>query len=176
MEAAEKAKIEAINATNSLRLAQDGGKSSIFSFLSVKSKERLSSFAKKASFIQSVKSKEEEENSKPSGPPLIYTVPTKVAEAALKGFMPFGNDLPKQNRYRLFLQEILEKAKAETADGKQLPIPKMSDEAAHETREFSKAAMIYRPHSNMIASRFANETGKDVTAKEDVNVSDLKLI
>ena len=91
-----------------------------------------------------------------------------MAEAALKGFMPFGNDLPKQARYKRFLEDIIEKSKSKESSDNKDPPKKLTDDEANETREFSKAAMIYRPLSNMIASRFTNETGEVSAEKEEL--------
>ena len=122
---------------------------SIFSFISLKNKARLDTFISKASAPAAVPV--------PKAPLPVYTVPTKVAEAALKGFMPFGADPDKQTRYKTFLQKILDDSKLAVAPEKR----ELEDAEAHETREFSKAAMIFRPLSDMISSRFTNETGKD---------------
>jgi hypothetical protein len=132
---------------------------SIFSFISLKNKERLDSFISKASSTSSPVVV-------PKAPLPVYTVPTKVAEAALKGFMPFGADLDKQTRYKNFLQKILDDAKLEIAPEQAT----LNDAQAHESREFSKAAMIFRPLSDMIASRFTNETGKDKDVEKEVNI------
>lgn len=138
---------------------------SIFSFMSLKDKERLDQFIAKAN-SKPISKLNKTSESAPLEPPPIYTVPVKVAEAALKGFMPFGNDLEKQSRYRKFLQDIVDRSNSDESSNKDLP--KLNHDEAFETREFSKAAMIYRPLSNMIASRFTNETGQE-GPKETLN-------
>jgi G patch domain-containing protein 1 len=136
---------------------------SIFSYLNSKNKERLEAFISQASTTSISTSNLPKKEAQAPLP--IYSVPTKVAEAALKGFMPFGNDLPKQARYKTFLEDIISKSKNE--EPLQDSLKKLSNDEANETREFSKAAMIYRPLSNMISSRFSNETGLDVKSEKE---------
>ncbi|KAJ3372179.1 hypothetical protein HDU91_004114 [Kappamyces sp. JEL0680] len=164
MEEAEMAQDRARQASLQASAPEDLAKQSIFSFLTLKNKERLDAFVSRASTIPPKRTSQTAPE-KPNAPPPVFTVPTSIAEAALKGFMPFGNDIPKQERYKQFLLDIVTKATStaalDPAEGK------LTDEQAFETREFSKAAMIYRPLSNMIASRFTNETGKDLGPVDD---------
>ena len=143
-------------------------KVSIYSYLNTKSKERLDAFLSQASGPTPGLPMPPPSKKEPSAPLPVYSVPTKVAEAALKGFMPFGNDLPKQARYKRFLEDIIEKSKSKESSDNKDPPKKLTDDEANETREFSKAAMIYRPLSNMIASRFTNETGEVSAEKEEL--------
>lgn len=80
------------------------------------------------------------------------TIPTDVALAALKGFMPFSDNLAKQSRYKKYLEKMANQ-NTEIFVDKSLTV----DEQAHEGLEFSKAALIFRPLSNMMSSRFTSE-------------------
>ncbi|KAH6583812.1 hypothetical protein BASA60_001248 [Batrachochytrium salamandrivorans] len=118
---------------------------SVFSYISVKSQDKLQDILDQTSRskFESAKKEHDEE---------VLHVPKDVALAALKGFMPFGNTLDKQDRYRRFLQV---KAGLETTLSAPLPSQTARD-ISHEILEFSKAAMIYRPLSSMMASRFTS--------------------
>ncbi|KAK5667841.1 hypothetical protein QVD99_004890 [Batrachochytrium dendrobatidis] len=135
-----------------------GPERSVFSYISVKEQDRLQGIIDQTS-------KSKADSAKPEKVELL-NIPKDVALAALKGFMPFGNDLPKQNRYRHFLQV---KAGLESAS---TLFSNTISELSHELLEFSKAAMIYRPLSSMMASRFTSavdQTGVGHhTGKEDI--------
>ncbi|KAI8976750.1 hypothetical protein BDB01DRAFT_844386 [Pilobolus umbonatus] len=85
-------------------------------------------------------------------------VSKEVAKLALRGFMPFGDNVKKQRRYKNFLEN---QAGLLTQDGtpkKTLPIPEgLTYEAAtKELDEFAKAARIFRPISQMMSGRFTS--------------------
>ncbi|KAJ3268664.1 G patch domain-containing protein 1 [Terramyces sp. JEL0728] len=122
---------------------KDDIQQSIFSFIAKKQQERMSGITRKAITVPTVEKRKAYE---------LSTVSKDIAENALKGFMPFGKDLPKQTRYRGFLQKVV--------DGNTAPIPKdqITAEMAAESKEFSTAANLYKPLSEMMASRFTNET------------------
>ena len=88
----------------------------------------------------------------------IPKIDITVAEAALSrgasGFMPYGEDESKRNRYRKYLEfqaginaTVPEKA-----------ITKSRDDWLKELREFANCAMIFKPMSGMMATRFASST------------------
>ncbi|KAJ2995145.1 hypothetical protein HDV02_001030 [Globomyces sp. JEL0801] len=132
--------LEEVNVTGSDR--------SIFSFINQKNQERLQSFISKATTVTPAPVHKE--------PVQSFLVPAAIAQAALKGFMPFGDRPEKQTRYKEFLQNIIKEA--EIVEDKGIIGPKkMSDDDARESREFAKAAMIYRPMADMISARFTNE-------------------
>jgi len=84
----------------------------------------------------------------------------EVALAALKGFMPFQAMPSKQERYKRFLQVKagLEKEYME------FPEIYTNKEKNLEYQEFAKAAQIYQPLSNAMASRFTSASNsKDST-------------
>ncbi|KAJ3187072.1 hypothetical protein HDU85_007110 [Gaertneriomyces sp. JEL0708] len=117
---------------------------SIFSYLSLKEQDRLHDFVQRAN-----KSKKVPDEPKPS--PEAPPVDVDTALAALKGFMPFGNEPAKQRRYQAFLE-----AKAGLGAAPAFPKGLSTQEAAHELLEFSKAAQIFKPLSTMMASRFTS--------------------
>jgi hypothetical protein len=88
----------------------------------------------------------------------IPIVPKDIALSALSGFMPFADDMKKRDRYIEYLRFMAEEIK-------ELPLPPShltKEEIDHEPVEFSKAALIYRPLSKMMASRFTSSTIDDV--------------
>lgn len=94
------------------------------------------------------------------------TIPKDVAKLALQGFMPFGDNLKKQARYRSYLEN---QAGMLTEDGVPktvLPIPEglTYEVGMKELDEFAKAARIFRPISAMMSGRFtsASETFKNI--------------
>lgn len=88
----------------------------------------------------------------------IPKVDKYIADAALSrgasGFMPYGEDLPKQNRYRAYL---------ENQAGLSPNLPEHSsgmtrDNWLKELREFANCAQIFKPISGMMATRFASSS------------------
>lgn len=134
---------------------------SVFDFISKKNQERISA-AKAAG--QKVSEPEPE----PARPQVVeLEVPElekNIAQAALKGFMPYGDDLNKQARYRLFLQaaaglkedEGVFRPKAE---------PDRVEELNKELADFKKSAMVFKPMSKAMASRFTGSSSV-ATAKD----------
>jgi G patch domain-containing protein 1 len=88
----------------------------------------------------------------------LAKIPKDVAQSALKGFMPFGDTPAKQQRYKDYLRFMSEEIT-------ELPPPPKTlsnEDVAHEPIEFSKAAMIFRPLSKMMADRFSSATVVEV--------------
>jgi G patch domain-containing protein 1 len=88
----------------------------------------------------------------------IPKVDKYIADAALSrgasGFMPYGEDLPKRNRYRAYL---------ENQAGLSPNLPEHSpgmtrDNWLKELREFANCAQIFKPMSGMMATRFASSS------------------
>ncbi|KAF9162031.1 hypothetical protein DFQ26_003912 [Actinomortierella ambigua] len=82
----------------------------------------------------------------------VPKIEREAAEAALKGFMPFGDNLPKQARYKQYLQvqagiladeAVIQKPEGMTGEG-----------MTKELNEFVQAARIFRPLSGSMANRF----------------------
>lgn len=94
------------------------------------------------------------------------TITKEVANLALKGFMPFGDNPKKQARYRNYLEDQAGRLTEDGVPNKTLPIPEgLTYEAGmKELDEFAKAARIFRPISSMMSSRFtsATETAKNI--------------
>ncbi|CAG8501076.1 6427_t:CDS:10 [Ambispora leptoticha] len=123
---------------------------SVFDFVSRRDKERLSNLIEAHIEIKTE-----------------YTVPPKfvipkvekdVAMAALRGFIPFGDNLPKQTRYKQFLEYQAGLSQVEL----RLPEDYTVDEFSKELDDFAKAARIFRPMSSMIASRFASASPSSI--------------
>ncbi|KAJ3149534.1 hypothetical protein HDU86_006939 [Geranomyces michiganensis] len=120
---------------------------SVFSYIALKEQDRLQNFLSQTAAKPRADEAKKEEQAAP-GP----KVEAATALAALKGFMPFGNDAGKQMRYRTFLQVHAGLAKEYAPSPKHLT-PR---DIAHETLEFSKAAQIFKPLSSMMAARFTS--------------------
>ena len=88
----------------------------------------------------------------PPAPSSLPYIAPQIAAAALKGFMPFANDLAKQARYVAYLQSQA------TPDHPELLPPKLpgqTSEAYHrELSDYSKSAAIFKPVSGAMANRF----------------------
>ncbi|KAJ3055311.1 hypothetical protein HK097_010890 [Rhizophlyctis rosea] len=125
-----------------------GPSRSVFSYLPIKEQDRLQQFIDKAT---AQKQKGQETVAEKAGVPVVGK---DVALAALKGFMPFGNDLEKQRRYRRFLEVQAELA----TDYIEPPKHLNATDRDQEPREFAQAAMLYRPLSTMMASRFTSSS------------------
>ena len=82
----------------------------------------------------------------------IPVVDKVVASLAMKGFIPFETDPPKQKRYKEFLERKMDPDKHSNF------LDNATLEQILEEREFSKAALIFRPMSAMMASRFVSST------------------
>ncbi|KAH9066795.1 hypothetical protein EDB87DRAFT_1588266 [Lactarius vividus] len=123
---------------------------SVFDYLSKEDRERIEHAA--AGLHPSAPESTPPPVEAPSAPlGLPYTAP-HIAAAALKGFMPFANDLAKQERYVAYLRS------QSTPDHPELLPPKLpgqTSEAYHrELSDYSKSAAIFKPVSGAMANRF----------------------
>ncbi|KAF7721157.1 hypothetical protein EC973_005154 [Apophysomyces ossiformis] len=123
---------------------------SVFDFIPAKSKDKLDNILK---FVTDETLKVDK--SKLSNFP---TVSKEVANLALRGFMPFGDNPKKQERYRYYLENM---AGILSEDGKpkdNLPIPEglTYEQGMKEMDEFAQAARIFRPISAMMSGRFTS--------------------
>ncbi|KAG0229184.1 hypothetical protein BGW41_003170 [Actinomortierella wolfii] len=82
----------------------------------------------------------------------VPKIEKEAAEAALKGFMPFGDNLPKQARYKQYLQVQAGILADETIIKK--PEGMSGQDMTKELNEFVQAARIFRPLSDSMANRF----------------------
>lgn len=143
---------------------------SVFDFLSSKDKERLQGLSKS----------EEDVQPRPTavGPapePEVLRIPTldsRIAQSALKGFMPYGDDPAKQARYKAFLQHFaMPQDPSKPFKPSQLSGKTISEQNA-ELEAFANAAMIFKPMSGMMANRF---TSSSQTALLDVKAPEAGL-
>lgn len=92
------------------------------------------------------------------------TITKEVANLALRGFMPFGDNPKKQARYKSYLEDQAGRLTKDGEPNKTLPIPEglTYESGMKELDEFAKAARIFRPISSMMSSRFttASDTSK----------------
>jgi G patch domain-containing protein 1 len=75
-----------------------------------------------------------------------------AAEAALQGFMPFSDNIAKQQRYKQYLnvQAGLSEEKIEKVEGFS------GEDMTKELNEFVQAARIFKPLSTSMSSRFTS--------------------
>lgn len=126
---------------------------SIFDYMSAKSKERLAQ-ATGAHQSTGVGLTVEEPAATQEGV-IVPPLSPRTASAALKGFIPFGDDLAKQDRYKSYLVSQTHN----TAD----PNPKLLPgrpvhEVNKELSDFSKSAAMFKPMSFAMANRFTTST------------------
>jgi G patch domain-containing protein 1 len=159
-EAAKASKLDPKSRASILGEAALPGKS-VFDFLSPAARDRLAAASGKSNLpaalgeIPEGYSMTEEERQKD----LLAQIPKVdkyTADAALSrgasGFMPYGEDESKRNRYRAFL---------ENQAGLSPNLPKISpgisrDDWLKELREFANCAQIFKPMSGMMATRFTS--------------------
>ncbi|RCH99127.1 hypothetical protein CU097_000545, partial [Rhizopus azygosporus] len=129
---------------------------SVFDYIPKHSKDRLDQAIR--FFVDSGKDKSQLAD--------FPSVPKDVALLALKGFMPFGDNPKKQERYRNYLENHAGMLTEDGIPKKILPIPEglTYDAAMKEMDEFAKAARIFRPISAMMSGRFtsASDAAKNV--------------
>ncbi|KAI9020210.1 hypothetical protein CLU79DRAFT_756186 [Phycomyces nitens] len=91
-------------------------------------------------------------------------VPKEVATLALKGYMPFSENLKKRARYREYLENMMGKKSLDGQPKTELPIPEglNYEDATKEMEEFSKSARMYGRVNNMINSRFTSASGSHI--------------
>ncbi|OAV99954.1 hypothetical protein PTTG_01435 [Puccinia triticina 1-1 BBBD Race 1] len=149
-----------INAHDRARLiGEEAPPKSVFDFISAKDKARIEDAKQLAQASQHSKSLKHERDRESVAAGAAITIPPlepSIAQAALRGFMPFSHDLPKQERYKLYLQ----------SQGGMLPkgtqfspkiTPQMTAEVINKELDgFVKSAMMFKPMSAMMASRFTS--------------------
>ncbi len=127
---------------------------SIFEYMSEKSKERLAQFAATKQEADPVVA----QDTPPSnGSPLhgveVPPLSPRTASAALMGFIPFGDDPAKQERYRSYL--VSQTHNTASPNPKLLPT-KSVDQINKELQDFSKSATIFKPMSFAMSNRFTS--------------------
>ncbi|KAI7863505.1 hypothetical protein BDF14DRAFT_1885134 [Spinellus fusiger] len=123
---------------------------SVFDFIPARSKNQLDHALR---FITSTS--KPKDTSHLSG---FTTVTKEVAAMALQGYMPFGDNMKKQTRYRDYLENCLGKKEENREPKEVLPIPEGMnyEDGMKELEEFAKAARIFRPISAMMSGRFTS--------------------
>lgn len=161
-EAAKASKLDPKSRASILGEAALPGKS-IFDYLSSSARDRLASASGKTNLPVAL-------NEIPKGYAMtdeerrqellaqIPKVEKYIADAALSrgasGFMPYGEDLPKRNRYRAFLehQSGISPTPPEIGSGVK------KEDWLKELREFANCAQIFKPMSGMMATRFTSSS------------------
>jgi G patch domain-containing protein 1 len=123
---------------------------SVFDYVSSRSKDRLDNLL--SGITASVSN---EDRSRLNN---IPKVDKKDAMNALRGFLPFGENIKKQARYRTYLEGQAGLLNDDGSPIVSMDIPEglTYDEARKELDEFVKAARIFRPISAMMSGRFTS--------------------
>lgn len=151
---------------------------SVFDFLSPAARDRLASASGKTNLPPGLgEVPEGYTSSQPTSKSLQDLVPRLDQDAALQalarsseaggGWMPYGEDLAKRDRYKTFLE--IRGGLRSTSQGDELPprAPEMSqDDWVTEMQEFSRAAEVFRPVSGFMASRFTSSTAGQAQSSE----------
>ncbi|MBW0481190.1 hypothetical protein O181_020905 [Austropuccinia psidii MF-1] len=148
-----------INAYDRARLlGEKAPPKSVFDYISAKDRARLER-AKEAGLASSKPSQRDAEAKTVIPTEALVVVPKldpAIAQAALRGFIPFSHDPPKQQRYKLYLQSQA----GLLADGIQfMPKPRADQTVEIINKEldgFAQSAMMFKPMSVMMASRFTS--------------------
>lgn len=131
---------------------------SVFEYMSEKEKEKLASFiaAAKEKPAQSLGTGEEpsDESPRPAADEVVIPpLSPRTASSALRGYMPYQDDLEKQERYRTYLV-------SQTYNTKE-PNPKLKpsadfDAINKELDDFAASARIFKPMAFAMSSRFTS--------------------
>lgn len=136
----------------------------ITDYLSAKSRERLERAKLAASSSSSDASPAQVDDMKTSEP--IAAIPhldASTAKAALAGFIPFGNEPEKQQRYRDYL---LSQAEPHRMNRLQPGPSQSAEQFVRELSEFARSAAIFKPMSVVMASRFESSTSSATQGKQ----------
>lgn len=140
---------------------------SVHEYMSQKDQERIAALAKSSQSQPPPPLSMSEDQGQPQTLPpvdevIIPPLSPRTASAALKGFIPFGDDLPKQERYRSYLT-------SQTYNTKE-PNPQLRsgtfDEINKELDDFAASARIFKPMSFAMSSRFT--AGSSALASSDL--------
>ncbi|KAG0265825.1 hypothetical protein BG011_003976 [Mortierella polycephala] len=123
----------------------DAPKRSVFEYMSAENKSRLDNI------LGFVMDKDGEKHMRKDHF-VVPKIEKSSAEAALKGFMPFGDNIPKQNRYKQYLniQAGNSEEKIGLVDGFS------GEDMTKELNEFVQAARIFKPMTSSMANRFTS--------------------
>ncbi|WVQ79390.1 hypothetical protein IAT38_001487 [Cryptococcus sp. DSM 104549] len=140
---------------------------SVFEYMSEKDRERLASLQAGAppmppSLALSLAPEPEQDYRPPATEVEIPPLSPRTASAALQGFMPYGDNTAKQERYRSYLL-------SQTYNTKQ-PNPTLLPSASldainKELEAFASSARIFKPMPFAMANRFTSGSNSVVTAE-----------
>ncbi|KAG0006592.1 hypothetical protein BGZ65_006297 [Modicella reniformis] len=121
----------------------DGPRRSVFEYISADNKNRLDNIL---GFVMDTEGEKRLRKDHWEVP----KIEKQAAEAALKGFIPFGDNIAKQNRYKQYLnvQAGISDEKIELVEGFS------GQEMTNELNEFVQAARIFKPLTSTMANRF----------------------
>ncbi|POW19175.1 hypothetical protein PSHT_04969 [Puccinia striiformis] len=149
-----------INAHDRARLiGEEAPPKSVFDFISAKDKARLTDakLLAQASLESKVSKDGGDLNSVAQLASIrIPELDPSIAQAALRGFMPFSHDLNKQERYKLYLQSQAGMLPKGTQFSPKVTSQMTVDVINKELDGFIKSAMMFKPMSAMMASRFTS--------------------
>ncbi|KAI9276879.1 hypothetical protein BDA99DRAFT_474765 [Phascolomyces articulosus] len=132
---------------------------SVFDYIPDKSKDRLDSVLK---FMV---------DTGPTDSTKLTDFPTisrQQANMALRGYMPFGDNLKKQSRYRQYLENQAGLLSEDGEPKTTIPVPEglTHEQGMKEMDEFAKAARIFRPISAMMSGRFTSASATKTTVEQ----------
>lgn len=141
---------------------------SVWDYMSVKDRERLEALAAQARQLAAPPpplSMEAEPEVPPEQATEIYIPPLspRTASSALHGFMPYGDDLEKQERYRSYL--VSQQLNTKHPNPRLLPSTNV-EEVNKELASFAASARIFKPMSYAMSSRFTS--GSSALAASDM--------
>ncbi|KAF9114201.1 hypothetical protein BGX27_011474 [Mortierella sp. AM989] len=125
----------------------DAPRRSVFEYISAENKSRLDNIL---GFVMDVEGEKRLKKDHWEVP----KIEKSAAEAALMGFMPFSDNIAKQNRYKQYLnvQAGISDEKIELVEGYS------GENMTKELNEFVQAARIFKPLSSSMANRFTTAT------------------
>lgn len=141
---------------------------SVWDYMSVKDRERLEAIAaqaRQAAAPPPTLSMEAEPEVPPERATEIFIPPLspRTASSALQGFMPYSDDLEKQERYRSYL--VSQQHNTKHPNPRLLPSTSV-DEVNKELAAFAASARIFKPMSYAMSSRFTS--GSSALAASDM--------
>lgn len=141
---------------------------SVWDYMSEKDRERLAAVAaqaRRATVPPPALSMEAEPEVTPERATGVYIPPLspRTASSALQGFMPFADDLEKQERYRSYL--ISQQHNTKQPSPRLLPSSN-TEEVNKELASFAASARIFKPMSYAMSSRFTS--GSSALAASDM--------
>ncbi|KAF9175347.1 hypothetical protein BGX21_010076 [Mortierella sp. AD011] len=125
----------------------DAPRRSVFEYISAENKSRLDNILGFVMDVDGDKRLKKDHWEVPK-------IEKSAAEAALMGFMPFSDNVAKQNRYKQYLnvQAGISDEKIELVEGFS------GEDMTKELNEFVQAARIFKPLSSSMANRFTTAT------------------